>query len=144
MLLGFIRYSIFSPALPDKELVLLQWFNIFFSFLQALYYVIIAAGLTTVDTQILVATSTFTRPVSTLFQSQTTEKQQVLVSRITILIIAVMSYAIAWNKSTSVYGLVAYAWAAWQFFWPNTLSKSLYFSRATQKVLFMACSPGLI
>jgi len=76
---------------------------------------IIAASVSTADSQLLVASSSFTADLYTNFKKDVSEKEAVLVGRIVVVIIAVIAYLIASSKGAgaqAIMNLVENAWGA--------------------------------
>jgi sodium/proline symporter len=73
---------------------------------------ILAAAMSTADSQLLVAASAFSRDVYGGFlNKKTTEKQTLIMSRITVLVIAAIAIFMASDRGNSIFGMVSYAWA---------------------------------
>ena len=73
---------------------------------------ILAAAMSTADSQLLVASSAFSRDVyKGLLKKDAKEKEVLNVSRITVFIIAAVAFIIALNPNSSIFSLVSYAWA---------------------------------
>lgn len=76
---------------------------------------IIAASVSTADSQLLVASSAFTSDLYAQFKKDTSEKEAVLVGRIVVLVIAVIAFMIASSKGSgaqAIMNLVENAWGA--------------------------------
>lgn len=111
--IGLIGIAFFPAQLANPELVFVamvqQLFTPFFA--GFVLCAIIAAGLTTVDTQILVAASIFATDVYKQLINPKASSQKILsISRLGIIVIPLISLAIASTNSNSVFGLVAFAW----------------------------------
>ena len=73
---------------------------------------ILAAAMSTADSQLLVASSAFSRDVyKGLLKKDAKEKEVLNISRITVFIIAAVAFVIALNPKSSIFSLVSYAWA---------------------------------
>lgn len=110
--IGLIGIGLFSN-LKNPELVFVSLVQLLFNpFVAGLVLcAILAAGITTIDTQILVSASLFSQDVyKPLFAPQATEKEILQVAKKGVLILPLISFLIACTKSSSVYGLVNYAW----------------------------------
>lgn len=133
--IGLIGIAYFLEPLPNQELVFVlmvqQLFSPFFAGL--VLCAIIAAGLTTIDTQILVAASTFANDFYKKYVNpQATNKQLVLVTKAGIIAMPVISFIIACT-SRSVYGLVEYAWCGLGSSFGPALLASLYSKKVTTR-----------
>ena len=73
---------------------------------------ILAAAMSTADSQLLVASSAFSPDVfKGLIKKDASEKTVLNVSRITVLVIAAIAFALSVNPNSSIFSLVSYAWA---------------------------------
>ncbi|WP_245523716.1 sodium/proline symporter PutP [Treponema brennaborense] len=73
---------------------------------------ILAAAMSTADSQLLVASSAFSRDIFKGFiKKDAGEKTTLLVSRITVVAVAAVAFCISLNPNSSIFGLVSYAWA---------------------------------
>ncbi len=73
---------------------------------------ILAAAMSTADSQLLVASSSFSQDIfKGLIKKNATDKQVMNVSRITVLVIALVAFAMSLNENSSIFSLVSYAWA---------------------------------
>jgi sodium/proline symporter len=73
---------------------------------------ILAAAMSTADSQLLVASSAFSQDVfKGLIKKDASEKTVLNVSRITVLVIAAIAFALSVNPESSIFSLVSYAWA---------------------------------
>ncbi|MGN0152028.1 MAG: sodium/proline symporter PutP [Wujia sp.] len=91
---------------------------------------VLAAIMSTADSQLLVASSAVAKDLcGGVFFKKMTEKQIFAVSRITVLVIAVLAYIIAWNPNSSIMLLVSDAWAGLGSAFGPTILMSLYWKR---------------
>jgi len=73
---------------------------------------IMAAIMSTIDSQLLVSSSALTEDIAQIFFGKAlSTKQSVWLSRFAVIIIAVVAILMALNPSTTVMGLVSYAWS---------------------------------
>lgn len=73
---------------------------------------ILAAIMSTVDSQLLVSSSVLTRDIyHSIIHKDASEKELVWVGRVTVVAIAVIAWYLSTDKDSSVLGLVSYAWA---------------------------------
>jgi sodium/proline symporter len=91
---------------------------------------ILAAIMSTADSQLLVSASSVSKDLCKgfLFKNMT-DKQVLLVSRITVICVAIIAYIIAWNPDSSIMGLVSDAWAGLGSAFGPTILLSLYWKR---------------
>lgn len=95
---------------------------------------ILAAAMSTADSQLLVASSSFGQDIfKGVINKKASEKSVLNVSRITVLVIALVAFIISQDENSSIFGLVSYAWAGFggtlgpiillALFWKNTTNK---------------------
>lgn len=73
---------------------------------------ILAAIMSTADSQLLVCASSASKDIfKNILKPEAEDKKVLNVSRITVLVIAVVACIIAWNPDSSIMGLVSDAWA---------------------------------
>lgn len=73
---------------------------------------ILAAIMSTADSQLLVTASSVSKDIyKGVMRPGADEKTVMKVSRITVIVVAVLAFAIAWNPDSSIMGLVSNAWA---------------------------------
>ena len=71
---------------------------------------ILAAAMSTADSQLLSASSAFSRDFyKGLIRKNASEKEVLNVSRITVLVIAAVAFCLSLNPESSIFGLVSYA-----------------------------------
>ncbi len=98
---------------------------------------IIAASMSTADSQLLVASSSFTSDIyKPLIRKKASDKETLWVGRIVVLIIAVIAFLIASNESRgagAIMGLVECAWAGFGSAFGAVVILSLFWRRFTYK-----------
>lgn len=103
-----------NMKLDDPETIFLVFSDLLFHPLVSgfLLAAILAAIMSTISSQLLVASSSLTRDVYKLFlDKDASESRQVLVGRICVVAVALLAVLIAGNKDSSVLKLVSHAWA---------------------------------
>ena len=92
---------------------------------------ILAAIMSTADSQLLVAASSVSQDLyKGVIKKDASEKKVLLVSRITVMVIAIIAYIIALNPDSSIMGLVSNAWAGFGAAFGPTVILSLYWKRS--------------
>ena len=98
---------------------------------------IVAAAMSTADSQLLVASSSFTSDIyKPVFRKQASDKEVLWIGRIVVLIIAVIAYFIASSKSAgaqSIMTLVDNAWGGFGASFGPVIILSLFWKRFTYK-----------
>ena len=62
-----------------------------------------------------------------------TDKELINISRVTVVVVAVIAIFIAFDPNSSIFGLVSYAWAGFGAAFGPTILLSLYWRRMTRK-----------
>lgn len=95
---------------------------------------IMAAVMSTADSQLLVTASAVTNDFyKAVVRKNATGKELVWVSRISVLLVAVIAFIIAYNPDNTVMGLVSYAWAGLGSAFGPVIIISLFWNRMTEK-----------
>lgn len=95
---------------------------------------ILAAIMSTADSQLLVASSALTEDLyQSIFRRQVADKQRVWISRFAVIGIAIFAYVFALNPESSVLDLVAYAWAGFGATFGPIIILSLFWHRMTSR-----------
>lgn len=88
---------------------------------------ILAAIMSTIDSQLLVSSSVLTRDIyHALLRKDASNKELVWVGRITVIAIAVIAWYLSTDKNSSVLKLVSYAWAGFGAAFGPVIILSLY------------------
>lgn len=92
---------------------------------------ILAAVMSTADSQLLVTASSISEDIyKGVIAKNATEKSRLLVSRITVAVVAVLAYLIALDPNSSVMGLVSNAWAGFGAAFGPVVILSLFWRRS--------------
>lgn len=131
VLLGMVGYAVFPHIFTgaDSEKIFIymveQLINPLFAGI--LLAAILAAIMSTADSQLLVASSSLTEDIyKTILRPGASDKELVWVSRTFVVIIAVIALFIGINPNSSVLNLVAYAWAGFGATFGPIVILSLY------------------
>lgn len=103
-----------NMELADPETIFLVFSQLLFHPLISgfLLAAILAAIMSTISSQLLVVSSSLTRDVYKLFfDKEASEARQVLVGRISVVLVALLAIFIAGDKDSSVLKMVSHAWA---------------------------------
>ena len=92
---------------------------------------ILAAIMSTADSQLLVTSSAVTNDMFKLFKKEASEKTLMWISRGTVILVAVIAYVIALDENSSVMGLVSYAWAGLGAAFGPAMLLSLFWKKMT-------------
>jgi len=113
-LFGLAYLTSVNQPLDDAETVFITLSQLLFHPLIGgfLLAAILAAIMSTISSQLLVTSSSLTRDVYTAFlKKDASEKQQVLVGRISVVIVAFAAILLASDSNSSILSLVSNAWA---------------------------------
>ncbi|MCC8159893.1 MAG: sodium/proline symporter PutP [Oscillospiraceae bacterium] len=95
---------------------------------------VLAAIMSTADSQLLVASSSFASDIyNTVINKKATEKHLLGVSRVTILVIAIIACLLALDKDSSVFEIVSHAWAGFGAAFGPIILCSLFWKRCNEK-----------
>jgi len=122
-------------SVADTEKVFILMVNMLFHpvFAGICLAAILAAIMSTADSQLLVAASVLTEDFyKAFFRSGAGHREQVWVGRTAVLAIAGIALALAWDPGRKVLDLVAYAWAGFGAAFGPVLLLSLYWKRMTR------------
>ena len=133
---GFTGLAALPQTLADNE-------TVFIALVETLFHpvlagiclaAVLAAIMSTADSQLLVCTSVITEDFyKTFCRRDATEDELVNVGRISVVAIALIAMALALDKDSKVMGLVSYAWAGFGAALGPTILLSLYWRRMNQK-----------
>lgn len=93
---------------------------------------ILASTMSTSDSQLLAASSSFSQNLlQDLFGVKLTQKQSILVARLTVVVIAVIAVFLARNPDSSVFKIVSFAWAGFGATFGPIVLLALFWKRST-------------
>lgn len=112
-LIGLLAIPYFKDGIADPQLIFIKMTEAYFTpFLSAfILCAILGVTITTMDSQILVLASSLAEDFyKRIFRKNSSSKEILFVSRMSIFVIAVIAYLIATQKNHSIFELVSYAW----------------------------------
>jgi len=121
--------------LDDAETIFILLSQILFSPLIAgfLLAAILAAIMSTISSQLLVTSSSLTEDFyKTFLHRDASDKQQVLVGRISVFLVALVAIALAYDRNASILSLVSNAWAGFGAAFGPVVIGSLYWKGMTR------------
>ena len=122
-------------TLDDPETIFIVLSQILFSPLVAgfLLAAILAAIMSTISSQLLVTSSSLTEDLyKTFLHKDASDKQQVLVGRISVAIVALVAIYLAYDRDSSILSLVSNAWAGFGAAFGPVIIASLYWKKMTR------------
>ncbi|MFJ5760895.1 sodium/proline symporter PutP [Neobacillus sp. NPDC093182] len=135
MFTGFIGLAYYSKQglkLSDPETIFIELSEILFHPLITgfLLAALLAAVMSTISSQLLVTASSLTEDVyKTFFRRSATDKELMFISRISVLVVSVISVIVAFDKNGTILSLVGYAWAGFGAAFGPVILLSLYWKR---------------
>ena len=131
-MVGLAAVAYLNKPLGDEEKVFMVLVDALFHPVVAgiLLAAILAAIMSTADSQLLVSSSALTEDFyKTLFNKDAEQNHLVLVGRVSVIIIAIIALTLAMDKTSKVLDLVSYAWAGFGAAFGPALLFSLYWKR---------------
>ncbi|WP_201798234.1 sodium/proline symporter PutP [Lachnotalea glycerini] len=143
VLLGIIGKAYISTVVSPKELAVMDGEKIFIYITQHILKgpmaavlagvfltAILAAIMSTADSQLLITSSAVSEDIGKgLFGKYMNEKSSMMISRMSVIIIAIIALIIAKNPNSSVFDLVGYAWAGFGAAFGPAILISVYWKR---------------
>lgn len=114
LIVGMLGIVTFDQPLVDSEQVFIQLVQFVYDPWVAgfLLAAVLAAIMSTVDSQLLVSSSALSEDFYRRYlRKKASNNELVWVGRISVLVIAIIAILLAWNENSSVLDLVSYAWA---------------------------------
>jgi len=133
--------------LDDAETIFILLSQLLFSPLIAgfLLAAILAAIMSTISSQLLVTSSSLTEDFyKTFLHQNASEKQQVLVGRISVFLVALVAIYLAYDRNSSILLLVSNAWAGFGAAFGPVVIGSLYWKKMTKNGALAGMLTGAI
>lgn len=94
---------------------------------------ILAATMSTADSQLLAASSSVSENIlKEVFFKKMSDKTAMLIARITVVVISVIGVIIAWDRNSSVFGIVSFAWAGFGAAFGPVVLLALFWKRSNK------------
>ena len=94
---------------------------------------ILACTMSTSDSQLLAASSSMSENIlKGVFDIKLSDKVSMLVARAVLLVVAVLSIILAWNKDSSVFRVVSFAWAGFGATFGPVMLTALFWKRSNR------------
>ena len=104
---------------------------------------ILAATMSTADSQLLAASSAFSENiVQEVFGVKLTEKQTMLIARLTVVVIAVIAIFLAADPNSNVFQIVSFAWAGFGATFGPAILCALYWKRSNRQGIMAGLVAG--
>lgn len=116
LIVGIIGKAYLNNSLSDalREQVFIESLKgLFPAFIAGIFLCsIFAASMSTADSQLLVAASAFSKDVyKPLIRKKASDNEMLIISRITVLVVALIAIFIASDENSKIFDIVEYAWA---------------------------------
>lgn len=134
-LIGFFGLAHFPHGLANPELVFVDTVQLLFSplFVGLIMCGIIAANMSTMDSQILVCASVLSEDIyKHLFKKEASSSQTLKASRVAVLITSLGALCIAFITTSSILNMVFYAWSGLGSAFGPLVISSLYDKKANR------------
>lgn len=134
-LIGLVYFTDRNSPLADPETVFLRLGDILFHpFITGIILAaVLAAIMSTISSQLLVCSSSITKDFyMTFLNKEAAPKQQVLVSRLAVLIVAAIATFFAYLPNKTILDIVGQAWAGFGSSFGPVLLLSLYWKKMTK------------
>lgn len=134
-LLGLVYFTEHNSPLSDPETVFLRLGDILFHpfIMGIILSAVLAAIMSTISSQLLVCSSSITKDFyMTFFNKEATEKQQMVVGRLSVLAVAAFATIFAYLPNKTILDIVGQAWAGFGSSFGPVLLLSLHWKRMTK------------
>ena len=147
MLIGIIGYSVsvagYIPMLgssAESETIIVKLadvmsqYGVFFAIVAGIILAgILAATMSTADSQLLAAASSVSQDIAAEFMGiKLSERKALLLARLTVIGIALVGLALAWNPNSSVFRVVSFAWAGFGAAFGPVMLLSIFWKRSNR------------
>ena len=145
ILIGMVGRQYFTYTLQDAEKVFIELIASYIPPMVSGIFLstILAAIMSTADSQLLVTSSSLTED---LFQFLSRKKigdtMKLGLSRVGVILVAILALTIAWNPNSMVLDLVAYAWAGFGASFGPAIILSLYWQKANKQGILSGMIAG--
>lgn len=128
---GMAGKAYFVDGLTDPETIFMMLVRSMFNPVLAgiLLSAILAAIMSTADSQLLVTSSAFANDIFYHFNKNAPQKYLLWVSRVTVIVVSIIALVLASNPQSSVFSLVSYAWAGFGAAFGPAILLSLFWRR---------------
>jgi sodium/proline symporter len=126
---GLVGIPFFAGKTIESELVFIEMVKVSFApfFVGFILCAVLAATINAMSSQVLVLSSTITEDFyKRIFRKTASSKELLIVARVGVILVSLISFAIAFGKVSSIYSLVLYAWSGLGSSFGPLLLLSLY------------------
>jgi SSS family solute:Na+ symporter len=134
-LVGLVYFTEHKSPLSDPETVFLRLGDILFHpFITGIILAaVLAAIMSTISSQLLVCSSSITKDFYlTFFNKKSSEKQQIIIGRLSVLVVAALATILAYLPNKTILNIVGQAWAGFGSSFGPVLLLSLHWKKMTK------------
>ena len=144
-LLGIPLFKNISELGGDSEKIFIYMIKELFNPWMAgiLLAAILSAIMSTIDSQLLVSSTTLTEDFYKYIKKDVSDKEIMLVGRLCVIVIAFIALLFALNQNAKVLSLVAYAWGGFGTMLGPAIISVLYFKNVSSKSVLIGIIVGL-
>jgi sodium/proline symporter len=146
VLIGFSGIALLGNQLQagDSEKVFIELLSLLLHPIPAgiCLAAILAAIMSTADSQLLVASSALTEDIYKIIKNDVTDKQLMLLGRLMVIVLTLCATALAFKPDSNVLDLVAYAWAGFGATFGPVIILSLYWKKMTRNAALAGMLTG--
>ncbi|HSW86990.1 MAG TPA: sodium/proline symporter [Rhabdochlamydiaceae bacterium] len=131
-LVGLVGIAFFKTGIKDPEQIFIQMVRTtFVPFISGFFLcAILAATINAMSSQVLVLSSSLTEDFyKRLLRKTASSKELLLVSRLGVILVAILAFFVAFGRFSTIYSLVLYAWSGLGAAFGPLLILSLYSNR---------------
>ncbi|MFV0497302.1 MAG: sodium/proline symporter PutP [Candidatus Fimivivens sp.] len=141
---GMAGKAYYVDGLADPETIFMMLVRAMFPPVVAgvLLSAILAAIMSTADSQLLVTSSAFANDIFYQFNKEAPQRRLLWVSRITVIFVSAVALMLAANPDSSVFSLVSYAWAGFGAAFGPAILLSLFWRRMNLKAAYVGIISG--
>ena len=146
-MVGLVGIPFFQGKLDNPEMVFIELVKQSFHpfFIGLILCAVFAASINVMCSQILVVCSSLAEDIyKRAFRNQASSKEELLVSRLGVLLVALIAFLIAFYKISSIYSLVLYAWSGLGAAFGPLLIFSLYSKKSNKSIAWAGILSGSI
>ena len=144
---GIFGVAYFQEPLGNPETVFILFTQTLFNpwIAGILLAAILSAIMSTIDSQILVCSSTLTEDIYKSFlKKDAAQKELVWIGRITVVLIALIAVGMAMNPESSILDLVSYAWAGFGAAFGPAILFSLFWRQMSKEAALAGMVSGTV
>lgn len=140
----FLQPIVFDTQSAAEAVFIVSLYKIFPSLIAGIFLcAILAASMSTADSQLLVASSSFSKDIYKAFiRRKASEKETLIVSRISVVAVTIIAIFLAMDPTSSIFDVVSYAWAGFGATFGPVILAALFWRRATKQGAIAAMVGG--